>query len=521
MLRLTFLCLFASLNLCACGGSDSPTSDVPTALSENSPPVAVISSISTGVINNTVVLNGSNSYDSDNENLSYEWALTGPSNSQSALNNNALSKPSFIPDLSGEYQACLTVKDQMLSSNTKCISITVNPGWPTTALEALSRASTRRVDLVMLGDSNQYKDGYGFDYGIRIKLHERYGLYATNIKIGNNFGTDTGGSEAQEQYQLAPIGYRYVGENDNVANSTYNGVQVGTGHNPVDPSANLRLHYSYSSFATGNGSFKVGVRREESPWTVISMGSVIYTNTGSEDYVMDNFDLPAGDRDGLPLSFKWTVPTQQSITGPFLSYSMRVENLDKSDGISCHTIYGSGGQSLWDMANTMSNLEIEYLSNYFAEVRRLQISEGLKPIVVIYVNSGLNDQNETSVPSLGWRASYDADSAEAYLDNLEVLTQRFSDVWTYNNWDSDELFFWIVPSHPTSSPDSEELSSYRAVASSFADSHERTSFVNFENITSYTEMYENGWYLNDGADVYHLTKEGYVALSQKLVDLIP
>lgn len=398
-----------------------------------------------------------------------------------------------------------------------------NLGWPTTALEALGQASKRRVDFVMIGDSNQLMDGKGFDYALRRSLGNRYGLYATPVLMGNSFGSNAGATADQASHELAPssVFYRMVADGAVVAAGTANGLEVrADGHYPLNPSALLRCHMAYSTFANGAGSFRPGVRREEAPWSVLKLSPLINTSTGVEGYVRSYFDLEAGSRDGHALGFKWVMPQQAALTGPFLSYFMRVEDVLKTTGVSAHTLYGAGGQSLWDMSTQLNAYTLKQLSNYFAEVRRLQVEKGIKPIVVIYINSGLNDQNETSTPSLGWRASSDPSSATAYMDNLEAISKRIKDIWQVNGWDERELFFLIVPSHPVSTPDAAQLKSYRKAAQAGPGTAVRTSVVDFENLTSYTEMWANGWY-RQGTDTSHQELVGYETLSARIVALIP
>ncbi|MCF3128444.1 hypothetical protein LRQ09_13840 [Acinetobacter soli] len=403
-----------------------------------------------------------------------------------------------------------------------------NLGWPSTAFDAISRASSRRVDVVAFGDSNQFMDGYGFDYALRNALSNRFGLYATAPLSGENSAqfpvATSGASTEQSKHVLASLNYLYVAEGTVISSATLNGIIVGgsTGNvkAKIDTASKLRCHFAYSTFATGAGSFKPGVRIEQSPWSVKKMAELINTNTGSESKVLAYFDLDAdAARSGLPLGFKWTVPQQTAITGPFLSYFMRVEDLNKENGVCFSTIYGGSGQSLWDMVSRMLEYSIQHLTNYFSEIRRLQLSKNQEPIVVIYINSGLNDQNETSSPSWGWRESTDGKSATAYLDNLEALTKRISDVWQINGWNEKELFFWINPSHPISTPDSVKLKAYRKAAYTFAGSRSRVSVVDFENLTNEAELTANNWYRTPD-DHNHLKLAGYEALSQRIVDLI-
>ena len=393
---------------------------------------------------------------------------------------------------------------------------------PTTAFEAIAQAATRRVDIVAFGDSNQYMDGYGFDFALRDALTARFGLYATPPMTGGNYGTQTGATDTQKSKALAGIPYNYV-ESGTVTGSGSNGLFAGQSSEnqlyKLNPSAKLRCHFAYSTFATGSGSFNAGARLEASPYTLLGSSGAINTNTGAETYQLSSFDVAAGDRSGKQLGFRF-ANVNQTLTGPFLSYFIRVEDVDKSNGICFSTIYGRGGQSLWDMNSTMDS---EYtkagLTNYFSEIRRLQLSKNQSPLVVIYINSGLNDQNETSSPSWGWRESTDGKSATAYLDNLEALVKRISDVWQMNGWNETELFFWINPSHPTSTPDAAKLKAYRKAAFTFAGSRARVSFVDFENLTSESELTANDWY-RQPTDHYHLKLAGYEALSQRIVDLI-
>lgn len=399
--------------------------------------------------------------------------------------------------------------------------------YPTTAFDALSRAVTRRVDVVAFGDSNHYMDGYGFDYALRNALTNRFGLYATPPLSGENNSlfpkTTVGASSEQAKHILASLDYIYVPDGTVISNSTLNGLIVGGGSTTkfrLNPISKLRCHFAYSTFSSGAGSFQPGVRTEQSPWTNRKMADLINTNTGSESRVLTYFDLDAdASRDANPLGFKWTVPQKTVITGPFLSYFMRIEDLNKNNGICFSSLYGAGGQSLWDMVAKMNEYSMQHLSNYFYEIRRLQLEKNQNPLVVIYINSGLNDQNETSSPSWGWRESTDGKSATAYLDNLEALAKRISDVWQHNKWDERELFFWINPSHPTATPDAAKLKAYRKAAFTFAGSRARVSVVDFENLTSESELTANDWY-REPTDHYHLKLAGYEALSQRIVDLI-
>lgn len=117
-------------------------------------------------------------------------------------------------------------------------------------------AGNRRVDLVMIGDSNQRKDGYGFHCGFLKALSDRYGEYATGIgtvttdgaAITNYeraliFGAYSGApAELEALYPSAtPQPYSYVATG--TLNPTMNGLDVYA-NSPLDIKANLRYWYS-------------------------------------------------------------------------------------------------------------------------------------------------------------------------------------------------------------------------------------------------------------------------------------
>ncbi len=74
-------------------------------------PTAVIAPVADGVITNVVNLDGTGSFDPENEVLTYLWTLVGPAGSAATLTSNSAATPSFTPDLAGVYQATLVVTD--------------------------------------------------------------------------------------------------------------------------------------------------------------------------------------------------------------------------------------------------------------------------------------------------------------------------------------------------------------------------------------------------------------------------
>lgn len=79
---------------------------------DNTPPVAVVDSDMEITIGEEVILDGSDSYDPDEDKLTYKWEfLSKPEGSETVLENPDSINASFIPDARGSYQIRLTVSD--------------------------------------------------------------------------------------------------------------------------------------------------------------------------------------------------------------------------------------------------------------------------------------------------------------------------------------------------------------------------------------------------------------------------
>lgn len=401
---------------------------------------------------------------------------------------------------------------------------------PGTALEALGRAASRRVSLVMLGDSNQLKDGYGFSAGLLKSMTTRFGEFATGFSVylpgglesylvtGAVTGAPPGVEAIWPPGDTAPYGF--VPDGSSLPGGGGTGLTIKS-DNLIGVNNALRIHFAYSSFPDGAGSFRGAVRAGASPFTQYGQTPVINTNTGSYSMQIATLDLPAESRN-QPLECKFATPGNTSITGPFAGFFIRAENVAKVNGISVHTLHGVGGASLYDFATAMNVMPDKKLAQFFSEVRRLQISAGQEPIVVIYINSGVNDLNENLSPSLGYRASTSPTSSTAYIDNLEAISKRLEDIWQKNGWNVSELFFLACPSHPISSPDSAGLVSYRKAAWSWAANRPRGSAIDLLNLTSFSEMYDLGLFQAGNTDFSHLTfPQGYDFISNKITGAVP
>lgn len=409
------------------------------------------------------------------------------------------------------------------------------------ALQALSMAASRRVDVVMIGDSNQGYNAYGFATGISKALNARFGCYATGIVFkaaSANFGSgwagsdesgvtaDTGGASflslkwAPSATTQGGMHYGHLASGTTYASGGVTISPVNTGD--INITAALKGWFSYAAAKSySGGSFVPGARLSVSPFSAIGTGTSQST-TGDFDHVqLTSVSISAdASRAGKGIEFRYSVPGGTAATGPFSSVYARVENPAKTTGVSCHTLYYMGGQSAWNMAADIIGIPDQTLTTYFAEVRRLQVAAGQTPMVVVYMNSGLNDRNEPNTPSLGPNPSTSPTSADAYVDNLRAVQNRIRYIWRINNWPEGELYWLFVPSHPISTPDDTALVSYRTALSSAVSGDPQTSMVNLASLTTYDLMNANGWYAAGQAQM-HLTNAGYDGLGSLIASQIP
>ena len=91
----------------------------------NKPPIADASPDQTVIIGATVQLDGSGSYDPDEEQLTYDWVITTkPAGSSAELSDAMTVNPTFVADISGVYTVGLTVSDGIANSEPDEVVIT-------------------------------------------------------------------------------------------------------------------------------------------------------------------------------------------------------------------------------------------------------------------------------------------------------------------------------------------------------------------------------------------------------------
>ncbi|MBX3382956.1 MAG: hypothetical protein KF864_05550 [Phycisphaeraceae bacterium] len=401
------------------------------------------------------------------------------------------------------------------------------------------KARTGRVDVVALGDSNQFQLGHGWDAAWIRALHNRFGLYATSLlavgeangggsSAGDRFNIFPQASSGQYDYSgapealhrylnnppslLAPMNYLYLPEGRTVSSQVATGMVLAA-NCWLSVSEPLRFHYTYGLFpGVGAGSFQPAIRRDSSPFSILISSPPVSTRAGDGQEARiehGHIDLPGEARD-YPVALRF-IPSGGTVVGPMIAYYQRAEGLARPTGASLSTIYGLGSQSARDMAAALQASTDETLTLYFSRIRALQDNPRR---VLIRVNTGLNDRAEP-LPSVGPAQVPNGTSAAAYEDNLRAIIERITQVWALNQWAEDELYFLLAPSHPVDNPDQARLLEYRERAEALAMAYPRTATVRLDRILNATQILARGWYPVGGFDRDHLREAAYVYFAEE------
>lgn len=101
-------------------------SNEPLPVLANVTPVAKAGAAQNVAVDTTVTLDGSGSYDSNRDTLTYNWVLTSRPNGSSAELSSATDvKPTFTADVAGNYVCTLIVNDGKVNSAASTVTITV------------------------------------------------------------------------------------------------------------------------------------------------------------------------------------------------------------------------------------------------------------------------------------------------------------------------------------------------------------------------------------------------------------
>jgi len=382
-------------------------------------------------------------------------------------------------------------------------------------VEAFSHARIERVAVVGIGDSNQRFGGHGWSAAMSAALSKEFGCYGSSLVF---FRYDEKEDETIPAHMNASsFGGWFLPEGRNHRPDWRNGRIVVPADHPLDVKGHLRFHLWYGAFP-GATVFSPAIRHDEAPWKILEKVDAP-VQAVSDVYSLAHFqmDLAADPERNFPLLFS-VVPMNTEIEGPFFGSAIYAENTDKKNGIAYHTLYGVGGQSLYDMLKTIRDVWGQNKVGAF--FKQVQSSLNGSGRCIVMITSGLNDRNEKD-KSIGSKGGFEGSSNEAYEDNLEGLTMALNKFWVAAGGNPEMLTVVYMPSHPVSEERHEDmLIGYRTVARKVASASPQRGYIMLPALTNQPFMAENGYYDKGSETNPHLSKKGYQELSNLVVKTI-
>ena len=113
-----------------------------------------------------VTLNGGDSFDPDQDTITYAWSLTTPGGSGATLSDPTAVEPTFIADIYGDYIAELTVTDQWLYASTDTVLVSFD-NVPPIADAGNDQARFIGEDVLLDGSGSTDPNGDSLTYAWR------------------------------------------------------------------------------------------------------------------------------------------------------------------------------------------------------------------------------------------------------------------------------------------------------------------------------------------------------------------
>lgn len=416
---------------------------------------------------------------------------------------------------------------------------TGNPLWPNgrlysskyvhnviNAIRFFAFASSRRIDIAAIGDSNSILKGYGYDSGIPKKILEDYYLYATPL-----FGMTENSNSGSGSGYLSNWGNRAICTIPVVDYPVdYSQYTFSTGLTPI--TSTLQGAYLPSGIAQGGrvfiaseffknefpqklkyhvvlgkldggGSYRKQCRLEIPPYTSLYADSSAVPVASGSGLYEDNFEVTVFS--GTSFSLGVNRVGINDMVGPFFGIMQRVELVDRTSGISFTTIGYKGGKSLRDTAEAWISLTQEAVKAIITNLVALQVGD---PLLMLRINGGLNDRGDT-LDSLGPNPT-PSNTENGFYDNAKAVSTIFENAWNSLGFPRNGLYFEFVASHV---PDlSDTIIPFRKACVRLADTTQNGICYDFSKTFDYNSMTSNGYYLG-GTDPHHLENIGYDALS--------
>ncbi|MCX5477566.1 hypothetical protein OSH08_01025 [Kaistia geumhonensis] len=378
-------------------------------------------------------------------------------------------------------------------------------------------AATRLVAEIAMGNSQQMKDGYGWDYGWPYAMNQFVPIYATSVfprgaesAAGYNASYGQPSNDGTRPSQFDPLllpgqkdpapgpldagfGYQETGDPGDGARL----FATGGGADGLDHRHRLRLHFAYGTFPSGSGTLRPQIRMEASPYTQIAQSPVINTNTGAYGITRGTLDLPADPARTYALGARWRA-TGSTLTAPALQSWMQLEDRDVAVGYCLTSMFAEGGQTIEGMAAYIANMADAQLRNMITACVQIQLDRGLVPMAIFAIHEGENARNMTD------------SSAVNYVAQFRIIWERFKYGWEkLCGFPLANLACEVRCGVPISFPQDVKMAAYDAAMARYSLTDPMVSHFRYEDSTSYQSMVDSGLFL----DGLHLTPLGYQVLA--------
>ncbi|MBY0313579.1 MAG: hypothetical protein K2W85_16060 [Phycisphaerales bacterium] len=401
-------------------------------------------------------------------------------------------------------------------------------------------ASTRRVDIAIIGDSNTrsnlvsgHEDGFGRAFAAR------FGAYATRVDAVAGQGPWAATLNGAASYQISP----FVGaENAPYWVSKFvmtdpqmpragawlapgveltvdmNGGLILLPENPIGIDGPLRYHLSDVALGTGVGGFISLSVRQPWPGTLSSQFASAPSSWSSAGPIgamrSRSFDIAPGARGAGVLITPVDPANGRFAVGPFAPTWHRVERTDRLTGISYSPLWYGGGLSAFHVCASFSNLASvdPAVTQYLTELTRQQ---NASPVLMVHILHGGNDAN-FSWSSLGPTGPFASDTREGHRDNILCILERLRAMWAEMRRPPENLFFLLGPYHPRA-VDQEFQQAFEAAWRDVAEGDPQVIVIGGSMLSTPGEFQSRGFFAAAN-DLAHLSVPGYRTWGQVGVD---
>jgi hypothetical protein len=414
----------------------------------------------------------------------------------------------------------------------------------------VDKASSQRVDIVGIYNSEGLQGGNGWDTAVQESLNPTFGVYGTavysfleNKALGagvgywdstttskvvqyianSGLGTATGGQvttaaahllqhmnwSSAPSADVGPVWPLHVTAAQSLTTPT--GLQINESSIiPVNDALTFNFWGVNNDPETG-GSIKPIIRRANAPFTSLyNFPTIGYLGTAGS-IRKTTYNLAAATRN-YPIEFRthegWNPAT---MSGPlFLTY-MRVARTNTTSGIAMSPFYSMGGRSAYDMYMVLNAFPTTSWNHYFDVLTEYQGVDKAQHTAVFDIYEGSNQTTETNVA-----AGAPVQGTPAHVNNyvwyMQQLVAIIEAKWTASGRDVNNIAFRMTCSHPVNAPATESpLITYRAALKNqlrFNAEEQRVCLVDYSEITTLGDMVTAGYF----SDTIHLTRAGYIAL---------